>query len=224
MYNSKEKRNKWAKEYYKKHPEEMRERVKRYRKKYPEKVKESKNKYRREHPEIERKYRTKYRNKHRDKARSYARKYRREHVEVGRARVNLWQKTHPEWISEYGRKRRKIPKWNINSKMNTAIGKALKNNKAGRRWENLVGYTVVDLRKHLEKLFTSGMDFEKLMNGEIHIDHIIPKSLFEYEGSEDREFKQCWALANLQPLWARDNMIKHNNFIGIPWREPEDRP
>jgi hypothetical protein len=37
---------------------------------------------------------------------------------------------------------------------------------------------------------------------EIHIDHIIPRSHFEYESEEDEQFKQCWALSNLQPRWA----------------------
>lgn len=26
---------------------------------------------------------------------------------------------------------------------------------------------------------------------------------------DDPEFRECWALSNLQPLWAKDNMSKH---------------
>jgi len=46
------------------------------------------------------------------------------------------------------------------------------------------------------------------------IDHIIPISWWKFESYEDREFKQCWCLANLQPLWAHDNFSKHNRYAG----------
>lgn len=87
-----------------------------------------------------------------------------------------------------------------------------KKNKNGYHWEDLVGYTVEELKQHLENQFKEGMNWDKFLKGEIHIDHIIPKSLFKYNDSEDREFKQCWALANLQPLWAEDNIKKVMRF------------
>jgi hypothetical protein len=63
---------------------------------------------------------------------------------------------------------------------------------------------------HLEKQFTNGMTWEN--RNEWHIDHIIPQSLWKYETYDDREFKQCWALCNLQPLWAEDNLSKGNRI------------
>jgi len=41
-----------------------------------------------------------------------------------------------------------------------------------------------------------------------HIDHIRPISAFSFTVPEDPEFKECWALNNLQPLWAFDNLSK----------------
>lgn len=32
------------------------------------------------------------------------------------------------------------------------------------------------------------------------IDHIIPKSLFNFSCTEDKEFQVCWSLLNLRPL------------------------
>ena len=52
------------------------------------------------------------------------------------------------------------------------------------------------------------MSWERFLNGEIHIDHIVPKSRFNYEKPDDPEFKICWGLANLQPLWNTDNWSK----------------
>ena len=45
-----------------------------------------------------------------------------------------------------------------------------------------------------------------------HIDHIRPKSLFIFISPEDKEFKECWALENLQPLEAIKNIQKSNNY------------
>ena len=49
--------------------------------------------------------------------------------------------------------------------------------------------------------------------GEWHVDHIIPMSSFEFESVEDREFKICWSLKNLQPLWGLDNLIKGSKLL-----------
>jgi len=92
----------------------------------------------------------------------------------------------------------------------------LRANKAGRTWESLVGYSVWDLQVHLQSKFTDGMTWERFLKGEIHIDHIIPKSRFHYETPDDPEFKICWGLNNLQPLWAKDNLSKGAKLI-----EPE---
>lgn len=72
--------------------------------------------------------------------------------------------------------------------------------------EAFTGYTVAELKKHLEKQFTKGMNWEKFMAGEIHIDHIIPLSSFD-RTNED-EVKAAWQLSNLRPLWAKENRKK----------------
>ena len=50
------------------------------------------------------------------------------------------------------------------------------------------------------------------MEGKLHLDHKIPKSIFNYEKSEHTDFKRCWALENLQLLPAKENRVKHNNI------------
>ena len=45
-------------------------------------------------------------------------------------------------------------------------------------------------------------------HGQWHIDHIKPVHLFNYKSTDDEEFKECWSLNNLQPLWAKDNFKK----------------
>lgn len=69
-----------------------------------------------------------------------------------------------------------------------------------------LGYSLADLRQHLENKFTEGMTWENY--GKWHLDHIRPVCSFNFSSVQDFEFKQCWSLDNLQPLWAEDNLKK----------------
>ena len=66
------------------------------------------------------------------------------------------------------------------------------------------------MKNHIEKQFKDGMMWENY--GEWQIDHIIPKSFFKYKSISDVEFKMCWRLENLQPLWREENLSKKNNL------------
>lgn len=71
-----------------------------------------------------------------------------------------------------------------------------------------MGYTLDDLKKHLEKQFTDGMSWDAFLRGEIHIDHKTPKSAFNFKTTADIDFRLCWKLSNLQPMFAKENMSK----------------
>lgn len=106
--------------------------------------------------------------------------------------------------------------------MRAHLNKVLNGNKNGRRWETLVGYTVKDLKKYLEKQFTEGMNwgnYGRSNKGKRvwQIDHIIPKSAFRITSTDDFDFKRCWALSNLQPLWAEDNRTKWDK-VTLPYQ------
>lgn len=72
--------------------------------------------------------------------------------------------------------------------------------------EQHLGYTIQQLRDHLERHFTGGMTWEAFLKGDIHIDHIIPLSAFDSSTAEGA--RTAWALTNLQPLWGQDNISK----------------
>lgn len=86
------------------------------------------------------------------------------------------------------------------------IRRALERQKRSRSIEERLGYSLEELRIHLERQFTRGMSWARLRSGEIHIDHITPKSLFDV--SNDDDYRACWCLANLRPMWAKDNLAK----------------
>jgi hypothetical protein len=110
------------------------------------------------------------------------------------------------------------PEFNLREKMRTvsrkgkygrlgeAVRDAVKGRRRGTQLEVALGYSVSCLRQHLQRQFTRGMTWERFCAGEIHIDHIIPLSSFDV--NSETEMKAAWALTNLQPMWAVDNILK----------------
>ncbi|TGQ19346.1 hypothetical protein [Mesorhizobium sp. M00.F.Ca.ET.217.01.1.1] len=110
---------------------------------------------------------------------------------------------------------RESPVERLNNAMSCGIrGSVARGSKRRTKWESLVGYDVGDLRRHLERLFLPGMTWSNYGRGGWHIDHKIPKALFNYRTPEDFDFGRCWALENLQPLWERDNLSKQDKYDG----------
>lgn len=105
--------------------------------------------------------------------------------------------------NQIARKRKKYPN------MDYTIRKCIVENNNSNYFDYL-GYKPINLKKHLESLFTEGMSWDEFKKGNIHIDHIKPQSSFNLQ--EDEEIKKCWSLNNLQPLWAKDNLIKSNKY------------
>ena len=99
----------------------------------------------------------------------------------------------------------------IKTRMRSLVYRSLRmslEKKDGNKWQELTGYSINDLREHLEAKFSDGMSWQKFLMGEIHIDHIIPIAAFNITSYADPDFKRCWALNNLQPLWAEENIKK----------------
>ena len=106
----------------------------------------------------------------------------------------------------YERTKERLRKKGCNSHFLKAMRKGLnsKAGRAGRTLEPALGYSIADLRRHLERQFTRGMNWSRFMAGEIHIDQIRPLATFDH--SDPEEARAAWALTNLRPLWALDNM------------------
>ena len=105
------------------------------------------------------------------------------------------------------------PKGRLCDRMGRGILRSIKlGAKAGAPWETLVNFDKDILMSHLATLFTEGMTFEGFQKGLVHIDHKIPVSAFNFETPNDVDFKWCWSLENLQPMWAKDNLKKSNKL------------
>jgi len=92
-----------------------------------------------------------------------------------------------------------------------SIIRSIKKNRDGYIWERVLGFTLQDLKKHLELLFEDGMDWNNY--GTWGIALIIPKSYYHYNGINN-EFKKCWSLKNMYPL-SIDKCIKRKIDIEL---------
>jgi len=101
------------------------------------------------------------------------------------------------------------PIFRIRENISNAILKALrkgKSNKAGQSILRYLGYSIQELKEHLESQFDNHMSWDNYGNY-WHIDHVMPQSDFPYTSMEDENFKRCWELSNLRPLEAKQNMV-----------------
>lgn len=132
-------------------------------------------------------------------------------------------------------KRRATARVKLSENVSRALRHRLINGKGGRKTFDILGYTVDELKVHLENQFETGMSWDNY--GEWEIDHIIPVSAHNYETPEDVDFQRCWALTNLRPLWKSENrskgaklaapfqptlMLRHANDNSPP--KSEDKP
>ena len=81
----------------------------------------------------------------------------------------------------------------------------------GRKLEYL-GCTANELAAYLQSQFKRGMSWDNYGRKKgmktWEIDHIKPVTAFDLMDDEQR--KACFHYTNLQPMWARDNIIKGN--------------
>ena len=117
--------------------------------------------------------------------------------------------------SVYQKKRRATdPVFKMKSRVGSSVRKALKNQgktKGGSTFSALP-YTPSDLAEHLERQFDEKMNWDNY-GTYWHVDHIYPQSLLPYDNLAHPNFQKCWALDNLQPLEAIENLKKGNRVL-----------
>ena len=96
----------------------------------------------------------------------------------------------------------------LRSRLHNRIRMALKRNSKHSTSTILLGCEISCFKKYFMSKFKDSMNWKSFLNGEIHIDHIIPCSSFDLSKTEEQ--KKCFHYTNLQPLWAKENLYKSN--------------
>lgn len=189
-------------------PEKFRELRKEYVSKNYSKVKESKKQYYKNNRDRILSKNNQYRINNLDKIRKKQSEYHLNNKESRNTKDYIYRRLNRDHINEYNRNR-----YNTNlafrlksicrqliRRMYLSIGTKKEGNT-----RDLLGYSPLDLKQHIENQFKPGMNWDNY--GEWHIDHITPIS----RATTLKEGLSLSKLKNLQPLWAKDNLIKSNN-------------
>lgn len=157
-------------------------------------------------------YATSYRNEHKKESQKYNQQYRFNN----RLKLSAYRRG-------YEKNRRIIDlEYKLKNDISNSINRQLKiigSLKNRLSVSEFLPYSISDLKIHLEKQFEPWMTWKNrgkyeskiwddydTLTWKWQIDHIIPHSTFKYSSMEDEEFQKCWALSNLRPLSAKQNI------------------
>lgn len=156
-----------------------------------------------------------WRDANKDKVRAYNQAYRNAGYR-STDHVNRWRKSNIDRVrredARRARERRATdPAFRLLGRVRARLRSMI--DKKGKRTDQVLGFTSDDLRAHLERQFTKGMGWHNM--GEWHIDHIVPVASFTITSADDADFKACWALTNLRPMWADENRSKGDRRLTL---------
>lgn len=147
----------------------------------------------------------------------YFRKWYQAHKEQERERQKEYRISHPEYQPKYQRqyikrRRRTDVNFYLKDRLRSRLYYALKRSqKTGSAVRDL-GCTISELKEHLESKFQPGMTWGN-RGKEWHIDHVIPLAQFNLQ--DRQQFLIACHYTNLQPLWAKDNIVKGKSVLGM---------
>ena len=143
------------------------------------------------------------------------RKYYQKNKERIIATVKAYNANNPSKVREAKRRYRKKrlatdPQYRARANLRKSLKTAIKKieGEKSHKFSTLLGCSYEELSSHLESQFVEGMSWENY--GEWHIDHVRPLSSFNL--LEREEQLKCCNYTNLQPLWARDNLVKGDSW------------
>jgi len=152
-----------------------------------------------------------WRQANKEKASERARQWRQANKEKTSEYDKQRRQTNREKISEYNKqwkkeRRKNDEQYRIRRNLSNGLWYAL--NKIGKRKNTSIltyaGCTIEFMKEHLSS--TKKPDW----GDDLHIDHIIPQSLFDHTNEE--EIKKCWNWRNLRYLAAEENSSKGNTL------------
>lgn len=148
-----------------------------------------------------------------DKVKAYKRKNNL--TESTKLKKKEWEKNNLHKKRLYTKKKRETdPRFKLSGVIRCLMNSRLRAraiSKLSKNTFDCLYFTLDEFMAEMESKFLPGMSWNN--HGKWHIDHKKPDSSFNYKSVGDDDFKECWKLSNLQPLWARDNIKKSNIII-----------
>jgi hypothetical protein len=160
-----------------------------------------------------------YYQKNRKKIIERSKRYRQDNKEKRAAYLKQYEQNNKEKLSEYHRQYRQANKekkrqyyqdneeYRTRRKLSCGLRRSLKNvgkTKKAASALSYIGCTIEFMQEHLNS--TKKPDWDD----NLHIDHIIPSSLFDHTNEE--EVKKCWNWRNLRYLPAKENTSKQDSL------------
>ena len=130
-------------------------------------------------------------------------------------KIKKYQQNNKQKLRNYMKEYRKEKydkdiQFRISTILRSRLGKAIKDEfKIGSAIKDL-GCSITELKSYLESKFLTGMTWDNYGLDGWHIDHIKPLSAFNL--SDKKQILEACHYTNLQPLWAKDNLSKSDNY------------
>lgn len=135
--------------------------------------------------------------------------------ELNKEKVQLYEKNYREVNKKkllthnlaYVKERRKIDvQFKLSLSLRARLNKAVRGNYKGGSAVKDLGCSIEELKRYLESKFQDGMTWDNWKINGWHIDHIKPLASFDL--TDRNQFIQACHYTNLQPLWAKENLLK----------------
>lgn len=198
--------------YYQENKEDVISRVREYAEENPDKIRDGRKRYYEENKEV---------------ILENQKIYYVDNLSVIKKRAREYRLTHKEERNKHSKDRYdNDPVFKLRILVSTAVGKFLKNassSKGGKSSSKYLPYSIEELRSHLEEHFEPWMSWDNQGKYDPkrwddndqstwtwNIDHIIPQSKLTYTSLDEDNFQKAWALSNLRPLSAKQNIIDGN--------------
>lgn len=183
------------------------------------KISKQRKEYRKKNLEVMRIKDREYYQKNKKIVKELSRKRYRKNRQKESIRGKVYRKKNREKINKRQKNRRDNDiQFRLRQNISSIILQKLKRRLSNKKYQssfNYLPYIIEELMQHLEKQFEPWMNWSNYGrgNGKWSIDHILPDSSFNYKSMEDKEFQECWALKNLQPLEFIENIKKSNKIL-----------
>lgn len=131
--------------------------------------------------------------------------WRKKNTEKSRATVRRYYSKNPQkslirWTNRFNTN----VSFRVAHNLRRRVNRALRGSRRSESTLSMLGCSVEEFKKYLEAQFQPGMSWQNY--GKWHIDHKKPCAKFNLTKLSDQ--KKCFHYANLQPLWAVENLSK----------------